>query len=84
MSSPMRVGGEVMRRRRRDPFINIPHGYTMRTCCACLHARNAPEERSPSLGALATRQVQHAHMLCIFAGHALEARWKLGSTLCVR
>ena len=54
----MRVGGEVMM---------IPHGYTLRTRLE--HARR-------TLGALQIRSalVQHAHIRCMFAGHALEAR----------
>ena len=42
----------------------IPHGYTR-----CVHARR-------TLGALQIRSalVQHAHIRCMFAGHALEAR----------
>ena len=59
----MWVGGEVMRRWGGTRFI-----YPLDT--RYVHARNTQEE---SWGALETRsaRVQHAHICCMFAGHAV-------------
>ena len=68
MSSPMmKIGGEV-KRGVGEGTVYITHGHTLRACY--VHGRRM-------LGALETHSalVQHAHMRCIFAGHALEACW---------
>ena len=70
MSSPMRVGGEVMRGGGGTRLCNPwPHSV----CTPRTHQEHARR----TLGALETGSalVHHAHMCCMFAGHALEARW---------